>query len=59
MRINVLRMKRRISGMNRELFAKHLLLVGGGHAHMVTLAILRVFIEKGYKVTIIGSSAYL
>jgi NADH dehydrogenase FAD-containing subunit len=37
---------------------KHLVLVGGGHAHMVTLANLRVFIEKGYKVTVIGPSPY-
>jgi len=38
--------------------AKHLLLVGGGHAHMVTLANLRVFIEKGHKVTVVGPSPY-
>lgn len=38
--------------------AKRLLLAGGGHAHMVTLANLRVFIEKGYKVTVIGPSPY-
>ena len=37
---------------------KHLVLVGGGHAHMVTLANLRAFIEKGYKVTVIGPSPY-
>jgi len=37
---------------------KHLVLVGGGHAHMVTLANLRVFIEKGHKVTVIGPSPY-
>jgi NADH dehydrogenase FAD-containing subunit len=37
---------------------KHLVLVGGGHAHMVTLANLGVFIEKGYKVTVIGPSPY-
>jgi NADH dehydrogenase FAD-containing subunit len=37
---------------------KHLVLVGGGHAHMVTLANLRVFIEKGYKVTVFGPSPY-
>jgi NADH dehydrogenase FAD-containing subunit len=37
---------------------KHLVLVGGGHAHMVTLANLRVFIEKGHKVTVIAPSPY-
>jgi NADH dehydrogenase FAD-containing subunit len=37
---------------------KHLVLVGGGHAHMVTLANLHDFIEKGHKVTVIGPSAY-
>ena len=37
---------------------KHLVLVGGGHAHMVTLANLQVFIEKGHKVTVIGPSPY-
>jgi NADH dehydrogenase FAD-containing subunit len=37
---------------------KHLVLVGGGHAHMVTLKYLRSFIDKGYKVTVIGPSRY-
>ena len=37
---------------------KQLVLVGGGHAHMVTLANLYKFIEKGYKVTVIGPSPY-
>ena len=37
---------------------KHLVLVGGGHAHMVTLANLHNFVEKGYKVTVIGPSPY-
>ena len=35
---------------------KHLVLVGGGHAHMVTLANLQEFIEKGHRVTVIGPS---
>ncbi len=35
---------------------KQLLLVGGGHAHMVTLANLHQFIEKGHRVTVIGPS---
>jgi len=37
---------------------KYLLLVGGGHAHMVTLANLRIFSGKGYKVTVISPSPY-
>ena len=37
---------------------KHLVLVGGGHAHMVTLANLNTFIEKGHRVTVIGPSEY-
>ena len=36
---------------------KHLLLVGGGHAHMITLANLHTFVEKGHRVTVIGPSA--
>lgn len=35
---------------------KHLVLVGGGHAHMVTLANLGQFRERGHKVTVIGPS---
>ncbi|MBW2466468.1 MAG: FAD-dependent oxidoreductase [Deltaproteobacteria bacterium] len=37
---------------------KHLVLVGGGHAHMVTLKHLHTFIEKGHRVTVIGPSKY-
>jgi len=37
---------------------KHLVLVGGGHAHMVTLASLHQFIERGHTVTVIGPSSY-
>jgi NADH dehydrogenase FAD-containing subunit len=37
---------------------KHLVLVGGGHAHMVTLAKLYTFIEKGHHITVIGPSPY-
>ncbi len=37
---------------------KHLVLVGGGHAHMVTLANLHKFVEKGHNVSVIGPSAY-
>lgn len=35
---------------------KTLLLVGGGHAHMETLAHLDTFIQKGFKVTVVGPS---
>lgn len=37
---------------------KHLVLVGGGHAHMVTLKNLHTFIEQGYTVTVIGPSRH-
>jgi len=37
---------------------KHLVLVGGGHAHMVTLAKLHKFIEKGHHTTVISPSPY-
>jgi len=37
---------------------KHLVLVGGGHAHMVTLANIRRFVEKGYRVTVVGPSEF-
>ena len=37
---------------------KHLVLVGGGHAHMVTLANINAFVGKGHRVTVIGPSEY-
>ncbi len=37
---------------------KHLVIVGGGHAHMITLANIQSFIDKGHSVTVIGPSAY-
>lgn len=37
---------------------KQLVLIGGGHAHMVTLANLHKFIEKGYGVTVIQPSEH-
>ncbi len=37
---------------------KHLVLIGGGHAHMVTLANLRHFVEKGFRVTVVGPSEH-
>ena len=38
--------------------AKNLVLVGGGHAHMVTLANINAFVKKGHRVTVIGPSEY-
>jgi NADH dehydrogenase FAD-containing subunit len=38
--------------------SKHLVLVGGGHAHMVTLVNLGEFIKKGHRVTVIGPSDF-
>jgi NADH dehydrogenase FAD-containing subunit len=35
---------------------KRLVLIGGGHAHMVTLANLEKIVEKGHDVTVIGPS---
>ena len=37
---------------------KHLVLIGGGHAHMVTLSKLHTFIDAGHQVTVIGPSDY-
>lgn len=37
---------------------KHLVLVGGGHAHMVTLMNLDEFAKRGHQVTVIGPSPY-
>ncbi len=37
---------------------KHLVLAGGGHAHMVTLSNLNRFIEKGCQVTVIQPSEH-
>ena len=38
--------------------AKKLLLAGGGHAHMMTLANLHQFVEKGYEVTVVQPSPH-
>ncbi len=38
--------------------SKHLVLVGGGHAHMLTLAKIHHFIQKGHTVSVIGPSAF-
>ncbi|MDR3631346.1 MAG: FAD-dependent oxidoreductase [Desulfocapsaceae bacterium] len=37
---------------------KQLVLIGGGHAHLLTLANLHTFIDKGFGVTVIQPSAY-
>ncbi len=37
---------------------KHLVLIGGGHAHLMTLENVGEFVEKGFKVTVIGPSFY-
>ncbi len=37
---------------------KYFVLVGGGHAHMMTLENIDKFVEKGFKVTVIGPSFY-
>lgn len=37
---------------------KQLLLIGGGHAHMVTLANLQHFVDRGFGVTVIQPSEY-
>lgn len=37
---------------------KHLVLVGGGHAHMVTLANLHTFVERGHRVTVVQPSEH-
>jgi NADH dehydrogenase FAD-containing subunit len=37
---------------------KHLVLVGGGHAHMTVMLNLQDYIERGHRVTLIGPSAH-
>lgn len=37
---------------------KHLVLVGGGHAHMVTLKNLKSFLDRGHRITVVGPSRY-
>jgi NADH dehydrogenase FAD-containing subunit len=43
---------------SREGMGKHLILVGGGHAHLTVLSNLARYIERGHKVTVIGPSPY-
>lgn len=37
---------------------KHLVFVGGGHAHLTALSRIKDYVELGHKVTVISSSAY-
>ncbi len=37
---------------------KHLVLIGGGHAHMTVMVNLRDYIERGHQVTLIGPSTH-
>jgi len=37
---------------------KHLVLAGGGHAHMVTIAGLKKFMDAGHRLTVVGPSPY-
>ena len=37
---------------------KHLVLIGGGHAHMMTMENIDRFVTKGFKVTVIGPSFF-
>jgi NADH dehydrogenase FAD-containing subunit len=37
---------------------KHLVLIGGGHAHMMTLANIHAFVAKGHRVTVVGPSEH-
>jgi NADH dehydrogenase FAD-containing subunit len=42
----------------KAMAVKELVLIGGGHAHMVTLAKLHTFIQKGFRVTVIQPSEH-
>ena len=37
---------------------KHLVLVGGGHAHLTTILKIPDFIQKGHGVTVVGPGPY-
>ena len=37
---------------------RHLVLVGGGHAHMTVMVNLQNYVERGHRVTLIGPSAH-
>ena len=38
--------------------SRRLVIAGGGHAHMLTLAHLEEFVEKGFEVTVIGPDTH-
>jgi len=38
--------------------SKHLVLIGGGHAHLMTLANLNTLVTRGHRVTVIGPSEH-
>lgn len=37
---------------------KHLVFVGGGHAHLTALSRINEYVERGHRVTVVSSSAY-
>ena len=41
-----------------RLSAKHLVLAGGGHAHLQALLGLKDYTDKGHRVTLVGPSRY-
>ena len=45
-------------GNQRAIMGKHLVLAGGGHAHMVTMANIHALCDLGHRVTVIGPSDY-
>jgi len=44
--------------VNHKHTAKHLVLVGGGHAHLMVLSKLKEYTGRGHRVTLISPSAY-
>jgi NADH dehydrogenase FAD-containing subunit len=47
-----------VSAERRGPLGKHLVLAGGGHAHLTVLVNLAKYIERGHRVTLIGPSPY-
>jgi NADH dehydrogenase FAD-containing subunit len=50
--------EKKADAWSRSPMEKHLVLVGGGHAHLTALSNLARYIERGHKVTLIGPSPY-
>lgn len=46
------------SSEGNEAMGKHLVFVGGGHAHLTALLNMGQYIQRGHRVTVIGPSAY-